>query len=163
MFSFSNRVDPSRPAATDPAPLHPTVWSTVTVLDLSLDADPRSVGPARAEFRRFAEARVAPVDVDEASVVVSELVTNAQRVSPEARVLLHVSLIGELLRIEVIDGEAAHPSLPSATGVDAENGRGLFLVQSLSRRWGTSEHRLGKCVWAELPVHLLAGSVSAGR
>lgn len=135
----------------------------MTDLDLQLDADPRSVGPARAEFRRFAADRLAPVDVDEASVVVSELVTNAQRVSPDARVLLHVSLIGELLRIEVVDGAGAHPSLPSAAGVDGENGRGLFIVQALSRRWGTSEHRLGKCVWAELPVHLLAGAVSAAR
>jgi len=130
----------------------------VTDMDLLLDADPRSVGPARAEFRRFAAGRVAAVDVDEASVVVSELVSNAQRVAPDDRVLLHVSLVGDLLRIEVVDSASAHPSLPSAAGADAEGGRGLFLVDSLSRRWGTSQHRLGKCVWAELPVQLLAGS-----
>lgn len=127
-------------------------------LELVLNSDPGSVGPARAEFRRFAGPRLDPEDVEAASIVVSELVTNAQRASPDARVMLHVSLVGDLLRIEVIDGASAHPSLPSAASVDAENGRGLLLVEALAKRWGSSQHRLGKSVWAELPVHPLPSS-----
>ena len=128
----------------------------MTDLTLLLDHDPRSVGPARAALRSFVGSQVSAEDVDGAAVVVSELVTNAQRVSTDERVLLHVTLIDLTLRIEVIDSDTAHPSVPSAAGVDAENGRGLFLVQSLAQRWGTSSHTLGKCVWAELPVRLLS-------
>lgn len=127
------------------------------VLDLVLDDDPRSVAPARLAVRRFVSRLLEAEDVDGAELVVSELVTNAQRYSPGDRVLLRVDLLGQLLRIEVVDSSLAHPSLPSAAGTDAENGRGLLLVEALARRWGSSPHRLGKCVWAELPVHLLAG------
>lgn len=123
-------------------------------LDLLLDSNPRSVAPARAEFRRYAASHMSSDDVDEASVIVSELVTNAQRVSPDSQVVLHVSVVGELMRIEVVDGAATLPPSPRPASLDAENGRGLILVAALAHRWGTSPHRLGKCVWAELPVHL---------
>ncbi|MEU7649552.1 MULTISPECIES: ATP-binding protein [Streptomyces] len=33
---------------------------------------------------------------------------------------------------------------------DSEEGRGLFLVEALSRRWGYDRKRWGKVVWAEL-------------
>jgi len=35
---------------------------------------------------------------------------------------------------------------------DAEEGRGLFLVDAVSDRWGYDRHRCGKTAWAELEV-----------
>ena len=122
-------------------------------LRLVLDDDPRSVAPARAALRSFVGDRFQAEDVDGAELVVSELITNAQRVSADARVLLTVSLTDMTLRIEVADCDPSRPTLPATANHDAESGRGLLLVEALAARWGTSLSGLGKCVWAELPVH----------
>lgn len=127
-------------------------------LDLLLDGDPCSVAPARAAFRRFALPRLTACDVEGAALVISELVTNAQRVAVDAQVRLIVRLSGDVLRIEVTDPDGGPVVFPCDLDPDAENGRGLFLVAALSHRWGTTRHLLGKCVWAEMQVHLLAAA-----
>ncbi len=42
--------------------------------------------------------------------------------------------------------------VPRQTGLDAEGGRGLALVDSLAVRWGTDSAPEGKTVWFELHV-----------
>lgn len=82
-----------------------------------------------------------------AELVVSELVTNAVRfVGDPARILRYperasASLISlslrnfrEVLLIEVYDTDSNPPILSSADG-HAENGRGLMLVDALSKDW----------------------------
>ncbi|MGW0535715.1 ATP-binding protein [Streptomyces sp. NPDC003032] len=61
----------------------------------------------------------------------------------------------DTLRIEVTDARADRhpPSAARLPAADAESGRGLFLVEALSSRWGTSEGPAPcKTVWAELPA-----------
>lgn len=51
--------------------------------------------------------------------------------------------------IQVRDGDPHHPA-SQHTGLDAETGRGLLLVDTLSDQWGcyTPDSQHGKIVWA---------------
>ncbi|WP_170184807.1 ATP-binding protein [Streptomyces sedi] len=90
---------------------------------------------------------------DNALLVVSELVTNAilHTRSSHVRCLLWSS--GQLLRIEVADeGPGLSRARPRAADSEAENGRGLLLLDALAVRWGvvSPDQRSGCTVWAEL-------------
>lgn len=52
------------------------------------------------------------------------------------------------VRIGVSDGSQVAPRMEKATD-DAEDGRGLYLVDAPSARWGYAPHRWGKVTWAE--------------
>lgn len=98
---------------------------------------------------------------DSSIAIVSELVANAVqttvRCQLEAPVALRLSSNGHQVLIEVWDADPTPPRPPrlGANGLplaDAESGRGLFLVATLSERW--SCYRVsaegGKVVWAEV-------------
>ncbi|MEU1623403.1 SpoIIE family protein phosphatase [Streptomyces sp. NPDC005722] len=83
---------------------------------------------------------------DATKLIVSELVTNAVRHASGPiglRLKRH-----QVLTCEVADSEVCAPRIRSAATTD-ENGRGLFLVTQLSRRWGSRSASDGKIVWAE--------------
>jgi anti-sigma regulatory factor (Ser/Thr protein kinase) len=91
--------------------------------------------------------------LDSGLVVATELVTNA---------VLHGTPVGRLiyfaldvdsarLRIEVHDARGDHLPAISAPGLDGETGRGLRLVDSLTKRWGCCPRQpVGKIVWGEV-------------
>ncbi|MEI5011649.1 SpoIIE family protein phosphatase [Streptomyces sp. PmtA] len=84
--------------------------------------------------------------VTNVELVVSELVTNAIRHGEgpsRLRLIQH-----QVLTCEVTDGSTSHPRPRHPDTLD-ENGRGLFLVAQLSRRWGSRSGADGKVVWAE--------------
>ncbi|MER6538150.1 SpoIIE family protein phosphatase [Streptomyces sp900105755] len=83
---------------------------------------------------------------DATKLIVSELVTNAAR-HGSGRITLRL-IRHQVLTCEVFDSSACAPRLRSACTHD-ENGRGLFLVAQLSRRWGSRTVPGGKVVWAE--------------
>jgi anti-sigma regulatory factor (Ser/Thr protein kinase) len=86
---------------------------------------------------------------DDARVVLSELVTNALTHSLDV-FRLTLRLHGERLLIEVWDAADGMPRVGVPEDL-AVNGRGMFLVDALSRRWGVrAEPDGGKTVWAEL-------------
>ncbi|GGN27033.1 SpoIIE family protein phosphatase [Streptomyces fuscichromogenes] len=83
---------------------------------------------------------------DPTKLIVSELVTNAVRHGSGPiglRLIRH-----QVLTCEVFDTSTCSPRLRSARTSD-ENGRGLFLIAQLSRRWGCRSVPGGKVVWAE--------------
>ncbi|AVH60647.1 MULTISPECIES: SpoIIE family protein phosphatase [Streptomyces] len=83
---------------------------------------------------------------DPTNLIVSELVTNAvcHSTGPIGlRLIQH-----QVLTCEVFDTSVGSPHLRRARTID-ENGRGLFLVAQLSRRWGSRSLSDGKVVWAE--------------
>lgn len=90
--------------------------------------------------------------LDDGLLLVSELVTNAivHGTPRDNLVWLSLAVNEDRLRIEVHDARAdREPVLRAAVG-DDESGRGLFLVKSLSRRWGCCPRaHAGKIVWAE--------------
>jgi hypothetical protein len=95
-----------------------------------------------------------------AQLLVSELTTNALAASHALRQPLpspiHLWLKGSFRRvcITVWDGNPQPPVLKEVVSADAENGRGLLLVDHFSERWGWFEpvQLGGKCVWCEV-VH----------
>ncbi len=54
--------------------------------------------------------------------------------------------------IHVWDASAAMPVRQSATALDDEGGRGLLLVETLSKDWGTYRKAAGKVVWVMITV-----------
>ncbi|MFF7467862.1 SpoIIE family protein phosphatase [Streptomyces sp. NPDC008092] len=118
------------------------------VAEWRLALDPAEVRRARAVVREqlhdWGLARLA----DPAELMVSELVTNALRHSHSRPVQLRL-IRGETLLCEVDDDDHTLPTLLSARP-DADAGRGLRVVSTLAREWGTSRTAAGKTVWFEL-------------
>lgn len=114
-------------------------------------ADVSAAAAARALAREVCVAWGLWGVVDEAVLVVSELVSNAvDHARSTSRVTL--SLDGRGLTIAVRDfcvGERPRPQPVKPAGT---RGRGLFLVSMVASAWGVEEHRDGKTIWAVLPA-----------
>lgn len=116
-----------------------------------LPADPSAPGLARKFLREACRGQEATV-VDEAELLVSELVTNAiQHGAPPIELLIRCAG-DDALEICVRDSDPAVP-VPRGAQDDAEGGRGLLLVDLVSDRWGTeTDPDDGKTVWFTLQV-----------
>lgn len=89
--------------------------------------------------------------VQEAQLLVSELVTNAVRYGAPP-IELQVRCAGEdRLQVRVRDSERRAPR-PRSPDPDAEGGRGLLLVDLVSDAWGHEYDEDGKAVWFTLKV-----------
>ncbi|MEU4620036.1 STAS domain-containing protein [Actinoplanes sp. NPDC023801] len=90
-----------------------------------------------------------PQLVGPASVVASELVTNAV---VHARTLIdfQLTLGRRYLIVAVRDGSDAVPVQPPPASGDPDDLRGLLLVKTLACRWGTLPAYGGKIVWATM-------------
>ena len=86
--------------------------------------------------------------VDDGSIVVSELVTNAI-IHAESDFAVSVSSHGDAVRLSVRDDSPVAPVMRSPLPV-AISGRGLRIVTALAQRWGTDLVGDGKVVWVEL-------------
>lgn len=121
--------------------------------ELSLSVGISSIRRAREFVRRMLGASdVGPSVVDDAALIVSELLTNvALHCAGDTEPVAVVKLFAVLtcLRIEVHD---AYPLVlvQRAPSEDDEHGRGLLVVDALSDRWGYASTADGKCVWCEL-------------
>lgn len=120
---------------------------------------------ARHETKWFLrKCQVRPGDdvIEDAVLLVSELVTNAYMAmtdygalcghGPGVSVEFSLRLFEDHLLIEVIDVSPKVPVLGSPCDGCAESGRGLGIVQSLSDDWGFFFHAGRKVVYAILPV-----------
>lgn len=121
-----------------------------------LPARPAAVGAARCVVHDLLTAWGAPADtLDDAVLVISELVTNALLHSAGKRIACRLHGTADRIRIEVEDQEGG-PARPRARrpGPDDQHGRGLFLVDVLSLDWGVAplSERPARVVWAELPA-----------
>lgn len=87
--------------------------------------------------------------LDEVQLLVSELVTNAV-VHAGSDVEVAVRLLGDSLRIEVLDRAPATQLRPSTPPDEAESGRGLLLVETMATAWGVEALDGGKVVWFEV-------------
>lgn len=116
---------------------------------LTLVCEPESPRWARRHASNALGAwRISPEVGDVVLLIVSELVTNASRAATSVTVSLRL-LPGQLL-IEVADDNPAPPVLKDAD-LESENGRGLLLVEALSRDWGFQYPKSGgKVVFAVL-------------
>lgn len=135
-------------------------WEVIGVIDTEEDraewtfpAEPGAVRTARAAVR--GQLRTWELDSvqDTAALLVSELVTNSLRHAsgPIGVRLVRPAGLSHVLLVEVSD---PLPELPRERAVrpEDESGRGLQLVASASRRWGSRPDDTGKTVWFELAV-----------
>ncbi|MFH0515739.1 SpoIIE family protein phosphatase [Streptomyces sp. M41] len=120
------------------------------VAEWRLPLDPAQVLRARAVVREQLYDWGLSRLVDSAELMVSELVTNALRHSHSRPVELRL-VRGDTLLCEVDDDDHDLPTLLDANPGD-ESGRGLRVVSTLAREWGTSRTSTGKTVWFELTL-----------
>jgi anti-sigma regulatory factor (Ser/Thr protein kinase) len=128
-------------APTRPADLH--------VCRIRLTTGPVAAAEARGQVRAAIRAWDIPVDPDVAVLLASELVTNAVGHEPGDTIMLAITCSFRQLRVDVHDTSRTLPVLADAP-VDAEAGRGLMLVATLSATWGIYRTPAGKAVYFTL-------------
>ncbi|WP_328885480.1 SpoIIE family protein phosphatase [Streptomyces sp. NBC_00316] len=108
--------------------------------------EPLSVSKARRAARDRLEHWGLEEQTPFTDLVVSELATNViHHATGPIRLRL---ILDRTLTVEVSDDADTAPHLRHARLQD-EGGRGLFLVASLARHWGTRYEEAGKTIWAE--------------
>lgn len=119
---------------------------------LDLTPEPMSARFARQFVTAYIERQGLTVDADIASLLVSELVTNAL-LHAYGEIHVYAARLDSRLRVEVHDASDALPR-PRQASNDAMSGRGLELVEMLADAWGShileerGESR--KVVWFEV-------------
>lgn len=134
-------------------------------IGLPLVAMPTAVPIAREFTRSTLEHLPQREAANNAELIVSELVSNAVAatgitmktslcdITRHHLIRLAFTLTAEVLLIEVWDGQDGEPRL-TAVADDAEHGRGLLIVQALSRDWGTVRSpNGGESVWSLIALH----------
>lgn len=110
--------------------------------------------PPLVQVRRWAGEALADLTDDELGdclLVVTELVANAYDHGRDPRrVRLDRSLDPCSVRVEVDDAGDGEMVL-GRSRVAPHRGRGLVIVDNLSRAWGVVRRAAGKTVWAEVP------------
>jgi anti-sigma regulatory factor (Ser/Thr protein kinase) len=106
-----------------------------------------------ATARRFVLSVLANRDlpddlVDAAVLLTSELAANAAQHAPGHDVRIRIMWRGDVLRIQVEDGNDDVPVPPTSTGLDEWTG--LRVVETLAADWGVEQRAVGKTVWFEL-------------
>jgi anti-sigma regulatory factor (Ser/Thr protein kinase) len=121
---------------------------------LELAALPTAVPCFRMHAKAVALEWGLPAQADNVELIVSELVTNSVRAAERSRRSLTVAVVRlrlfcdlDSLLIRVWDDSRQMPVRQEA-GPDEESGRGLMLVEHLSREWGSYPEADGKVVWA---------------
>lgn len=117
----------------------------------TLQAAPESAAIARGLVRDGVAA--CGRDVESTAVLLTdELVTNAV-LHGAGPLQLALCVDAHRLRVAVSDTSAGRPvELDPRSGHTRTSGRGLFLVDSLSTRWGVDARAVGKQVWFELDL-----------
>jgi len=115
-----------------------------------------SVRAARDRIRAALLDRCPAAQLDDARLVVSELVANSLRYArplDDHTVRIGWSMRADVLRLTVTDGGST-TSAPCQRRPDemATGGRGLKIVQTIAERWGVDRKGSTTTVWAELAL-----------
>ena len=115
---------------------------------VQLPEDPASAAKARDFVRRTLVRWSHEEAVEDAELLATELVTNAV-VHAKSPVEVRLRRLSDRVRVEVADTGGGALHLREAEDEDI-SGRGLLLVEGLSRAWGTSSDGASKVVWFEI-------------
>jgi anti-sigma regulatory factor (Ser/Thr protein kinase) len=144
----------SRPAP-GPVPTLEARHRTAILGSVTMPGRAEEVSEARAFITRTlaATGKGRRIDSDAATLLTSELVTNAivhtASGAPEGSVTIVVIDVPDGVLIEVIDDGS--PETPVVKGdLFAANGHGLYLVQQLAAQWGYLRNPGGTTVWFHL-------------
>lgn len=118
-------------------------------IEVKLEPRPQAAGLARRFVAKELEGLGYPELVDDARLMVSELVTNSIRYAPGRPLWVDLRRAGKYLLLEVWD---CAPEPPVAKDPDflAEGGRGIHVVKELGRRFGYDLFCCGKVTWVLL-------------
>jgi anti-sigma regulatory factor (Ser/Thr protein kinase) len=123
---------------------------------LLLPFAPSSAGVARRHLIcDLAAAGIYEAAIGDAAVVVSELFSNALRHArplPDATIRVWWELDDGAVVVSVKDGGASTMPEMGEFSQSTTGGRGLRIVERLSRHWGTRCDDEGTTVWAEIPA-----------
>lgn len=142
-------------SAADVARVPPlTVWWPYWTF-LELGALPSAVPCARLHARQVLWEWGLAEFSESTELLVAELTTNAMQVSRAAKQddPIRLWLASDKMQVVILVWDASLlPPVPRDVGDDAENGRGLLLVEALSTRWNwyIPRHLGGKVVWAQI-------------
>jgi anti-sigma regulatory factor (Ser/Thr protein kinase) len=108
---------------------------------------------------------------DDVTLIAAELAANAVRHGrgPGGEFALRLAAAPTGFRVEVTDARGERlPNSGESASLDAESGRGLWLVSQLADRWGVEpvppdRSGAGKTVWAEVAAVAAVGTARAGR
>ena len=148
--------DTARPASAledGPALAAPDGTADPTVEEVRLPNRPESASAARRLTRDVLLTHwglSAPL-AEDTVLLVSELVGNAVRHTGAQTLWLRLLLRRGRIRVEVRDPSRGLPCLLPVQELDV-SGRGLFLVDRLSARWGVDLLPHGKTTWFEMGV-----------
>ena len=121
----------------------------MTTYSAALPYTAEAARDARAQVARLLSGRCSLATIQTASLLTSELATNAV-LHAAPPVHLHAQITEAIIRVEIHDGSAStSPALRKARATD-HDGRGLAIIEALASRWGTEPTRGGKFVWFEL-------------
>lgn len=134
-----------------PSSLGGLVEGGTELAGLLLPPDSRSAAAARRHLRTVLQDAGLDQVLDEALLVVSELVTNAV-VHAGTEVELHVRAEPGGLWLQVVDHLPGVVPLMRAADGDREGGRGVFLLDALASEWGTAHRPDSKAVWCRLAL-----------
>jgi serine/threonine-protein kinase RsbW len=112
-----------------------------------------AVDVRRAVVLELKRLEVDATVVDEAEIVISELISNAVRHAsplPDGTIRVSWTLRGGVVEVEVTDGGGPTTPRPAPHSVWSDNGRGLRIVRSLAHEWGVLEDPAGRTVWVSL-------------
>lgn len=133
----------------------------MTQVTVTLVPDERSPAMARRVVRQVLGEAQLPHLLDDVLLLVTELVTNAA-VHAGTAFQLDIDASPPGLRVEVTDhSPGAFPVLRPKAEEEREGGRGLFLMDALAVRWGTTHFASGKSVWFELDRTVPTGPVAS--
>lgn len=118
---------------------------------LPLESDPRAAGHARQAVKHKLTEWGHTNCLDDALLVVSELVANAIR-HGGSPVALHLMVRTPVVLIGVQDGSPTTPPTPRALTDTHTGGRGMHLISAVCKRWWWYQCEKTKIVWAEIPL-----------
>lgn len=119
---------------------------------IRLASDPRAVAEARQKARVTIAVWDVPVDAEVAELLVSELVTNAITHDGAGAVTMAIRVARGRFRVDVHDTSHRLPEPELNPPADAEDGRGLLLVDTLADEWGFYRTPGGKAVYFSLTL-----------
>ncbi|CAM5396348.1 SpoIIE family protein phosphatase OS=Streptomyces cyaneofuscatus OX=66883 GN=G3I52_11785 PE=4 SV=1 [Streptomyces cyaneofuscatus] len=119
----------------------------------TLPREPESAAVARRLVRIALATWGLDELVDDAALIITELVSNAADHGRLPSIRVIVSRTSEdRVRLGVVDRSKELPTMRTDSNGEQIRGRGLLIVDALTEQWGTELYPWGKQVWGEIEV-----------
>lgn len=119
--------------------------------DFAIGTPLAPLGALRGWLRTLLTAETDDFVID-VELVATELVTNAYEHTDRPLAIRISWPAGEkILRVEVDDGDPGMVPTSGASTRGGFRGRGLLMIEGISRSWGVERHARHKTVWADIP------------